>query len=322
MSTIGFQGRVAAVTGAGNGLGRDYALQLAARGAAVVVNDIGVGDDGVKTAETVAAQIRAAGGRAIACTDSVSTRAGADAIVAAAMDGFGRIDIVINNAGNQRNGRLEQMSDEDFTSVLDVHLTGAFMLSRAAYARMIEQRYGRILFTSSASGMFGHFIRANYNSAKTGVIGLMHTVALEGQTHGILANALMPMASSPGTRLGKVPEGTLLPQWAPKMPENAPDGALIGPGMSVGHVTPLVLYLVSERCTSTHAIWSALGGRYARVFIGVTQGWLGPQDRPATPEEIESNLARIEDRGGYDEPAYITEEVLSVIRHIKRERRQ
>jgi len=315
VSKIDFTGRVAIVTGAGGGLGRDYALQLAARGAAVVVNDLGGATTGAGRdtgpADSVARAILESGGRAVANYDSVATRAGAEAIIAAAMERFGRIDILVNNAGNQRNGRIEQLSDEDFDAVLAVHLTGAFYVSQSAYKQMIRQRYGRLIFTSSASGLFGNYIRANYAAAKAGLIGLMHSFALEGAYADVCANALLPTAAS---RLGQAPAEAIRPEWQAFQPQNVAGIERIGAKIRAEYVTPLVLYLASERCTSTHGIWSATGGRYARAFVGVTRGWLGPPDRPATAEEIEAHLAQIEDRAGFTEPHTVAAELADVAR--------
>ena len=323
MSNIDFTGRVAIITGSGGGLGRQYALDLAARGASIVVNDIWAEPDGggrqVRIADKVVQEIQSAGGRAVATYDSVGTRAGADRLVQAAMDQFGRVDIVINNAGNQANNRFELMSDEDYEAVLAVHLKGAFYLTQTAYKQMMARQYGRVLFTSSSSGMLGHYIRTNYASAKAGLIGLMHSVSLEGARYGIMANALLPMAGGGSNRLGKVPPGTLWPEWEKRMPENQPEMSIVGPAMTLANVSPLVVYLVSEACKSTHAMYSTLGGRYARVFIGVTRGWLANSGRSATPEEVEAHFAEISDAATYEEYGFLTDEVLAVARRIKSE---
>ena len=206
MSDIDYSGKVAIVTGAGNGLGRDYALALAARGAAVVVNNRSHGDTSEPhSADLVVDQIRAAGGIAIANYEAVGTPAAARSLVTTALDNFAGIDIVINNAGNQANNRFEDLSEEDFEDVIEVHLNGAFHLSQLAYRIMMKQRYGRLLFTSSAASLFGLYLRANYAAAKAGLIGLMHSVALEGERYGILANALLPLATGTSGRLGKAP---------------------------------------------------------------------------------------------------------------------
>ena len=319
MNSIDFNGRVAIITGAGNGLGREYALRLAERGAAIVVNDIDRDTDEsgnpVRAADRVVKEIEDAGGQAAANHDPVGPRATADSLVASALDNFGRVDIVINNAGNQANNRFELMTDEEFESVLTVHLNGAFRLTQVAYRVMMQQKYGRILFISSSSGMLGHYIRSNYSSAKASLIGLMHSVSLEGQTHGILANALLPTAA--GSRLGKVPPGALLPEWESQMPENQPEMALIGASMTFANVAPMVLYLVSERCTKTHAMYSAAAGRYARVFVGVSKGWMAPKGHTPTPEEIEAHFAEVEDRTDYEVPGYLTDELLAIAARVK-----
>lgn len=302
MTEIDFTGRVAVVTGAGNGLGKAYALELAARGAKVVVNDLGGNAEGGGSSRTcadeVVAEITGAGGEAIASYQSVATREGGEAIIESAMDTWGRVDIVINNAGNQRNNRFEEMTDEEFDAVINVHLKGAFYVSQPAYRAMMKQRYGRFVFTSSSSGMFGNYIRTNYASAKAGLVGMMHSVAMEGKRYGILANALLPVAAS---RLGQAPAGSLHPEWQEDDPRTKPGIELVGPKMVADHVVPMTVYLASERCTHTQRMWSAVGGRYASVFVGTTEGWLGPDDRPATAEEIADNLDRIEDRRVYAE---------------------
>ncbi len=320
---IEFNGRVAIVTGAGNGLGRDYALQLAARGAAVVVNDFGgttAGTQGGREpADAVVAQIVAAGGRAVANYASVASRTAGEELVDLALVRFGRVDIVVNNAGNQRNNRFELMTDAEFDAVLDVHLKGAFYLSQPAYKVMMQQGYGRFVFTSSASGLFGNYIRANYAAAKAGLVGLMHTVAIEGERYGIAANALLPLAAS---RLGQAPADALWPEWEAQDPRSNPEMALVAGALTPDYVTPLLLYLCSESCQSTHALWSAVAGRYARVFIGVTKGWLAPVGRPGTPEEIAAHVPEIDDREGFFEPLSVAEELRLVLKSYSRRAEQ
>ena len=289
MQEIRFEGRVAVVTGAGNGLGRRYALDLAARGAAVVVNDIGGRTDGRggsrEPADEVVARIQAAGGRAVASYDSVATRAGGQAIIDRAIEAFGRVDIVINNAGILRNARFEALTDEHIDAVLDTHLKGLFYVSQPAYRLMQAQGYGRFVFTSSGAGMFGNGWQANYGAAKAATTGLMQVLAIEGRRYGVLANALIPGAV---TRLNDDVDPELI----------AEAGRLAAPlmdRMTPGYVSPLVLYLASEQCTTSQTLYSAVGGRFALVFPGITQGWMSPLDRPATPEEVAGNLGAIED---------------------------
>jgi NAD(P)-dependent dehydrogenase (short-subunit alcohol dehydrogenase family) len=318
MQPISFEGRVAIVTGAGNGLGRDYAIELAKRGARVVVNDLGGSGAGQGqahiAADSVVDEIKAAGGRAVPNYDSVATRAGGENIVRTAMDAYGRVDIVINNAGFLRNNRFEELTDGQIDAILDVHLKGAFFVSQPAYRVMKAQKYGRFLFTASASAMYGHPWQANYAAAKGGLVGLSNVVALEGLRHGITSNALMPTANS---RLS----AEMSPGWmeATNVAETLPrvDFAYADPMLVAEFNTPLVLYLVSERCASTHGIYSSLGGRYARVFIGATDGWAKPDRKLAKPEEIAENWSAIEDRSRYHLPQSVYEEFLPAIERSK-----
>ena len=206
--TIDFSGRIVVVTGAGNGLGRVHALEFGRRGANVVVNDLGTSGTGEgassQDADAVVAEITSEGGTAVASHDSVATDAGCRAIADRAMRSFGRIDAVVHNAGILRNAMFEDLTDDDWSAVLVTHLTGQFFLSRAVWPIMREQQYGRLVFTSSSSGAFGRPFGANYAAAKAGVLGLCNALAIEGQEHGILANAILPsgltrMSASPAT---------------------------------------------------------------------------------------------------------------------------
>ncbi|WP_022981585.1 SDR family NAD(P)-dependent oxidoreductase [Ideonella sp. B508-1] len=316
--TIRYDGRVAVVTGGGNGLGRDYCLHLAQRGAKVVVNDLGGSGAGQgashAAADKVVDEIRAAGGEAVASHDSVATREGGAAVIEAAVKSFGRVDIVINNAGFLRNNRFEDLTDEQIDAVLGVHLKGAFYVTQPAYRVMKDQGYGRILFTASASGLFGHPWQANYAAAKAGLLGLMHVVSLEGERHGILANALLPTAH---TRLAaEMHEGWMEATNVSKFLGEI-DFATLAPNMGVEHNTPLALYLVSERCRSTHAAYSAVAGRYAHVFIGSADGWSNGVGRLATPEEVEAHWGEITDRGRYHLPHSVYEEFLPATERVK-----
>lgn len=314
MSDIRFDDRVAVVTGAGNGLGRDYALALAARGAAVVVNDLGGSGSGRgeshSAADVVVAEIKAAGGRAVASYDSVATRAGGAAIIEAAMDAFGRVDVVVNNAGFLRNKAFEDLTDDELDPIVDVHLKGAFYVSQPAYRIMKKQRYGRLLFTASASGAFGSPLQSNYGAAKAGLIGLTHCVALEGEEHGILANALLPMSHS---RLAQ----EMSEEWAVKA-RLSPDAAMVGMRGTPPYVTPLVLYLTSERCTATRHVYSALAGRYARAYVGVGAGWAIPTEAAPSPEDIERHFAEIGSPEGTYVPHSVTDEFTPVLEQLKR----
>lgn len=255
MSELRFDDRVAVVTGGGRGLGREYALLLAARGAKVVVNDIGgslsgEGED-VGPAQRVVDEIRAAGGEAVASTDSVATSAGGESIIASALDHFGRVDVLIHNAGNVRRGSVGEMSYEDFDAVLDVHLRGAFHVVRPAFPRMCAQGYGRVVLTSSIGGLYGNHGVANYAAAKAGVIGLTNVVALEGAAEGVVCNAIVPGAVT------RMAEGLDTSQYPPMEP---------------GLVAPTVGWLAHESCSVTGEMFVAIAGRIARAFIAETPG--------------------------------------------------
>ena len=198
MSDVSFENRVAVITGAGGGLGKTYALELAKRGAKVVVNDLGGGADGTGSspmADAVVEEIKAAGGEAVANYDSVATPEGGEAIIKTALDSFGRIDVVVNNAGILRDKSFTKLPPEDLAIVLDVHLKGAFFVSQPAFRAMKEQKYGRFVFTASAAGIFGNFGQANYGAAKMGLVGLSNVLALEGKKSNIKSNVIAPITT-------------------------------------------------------------------------------------------------------------------------------
>jgi NAD(P)-dependent dehydrogenase (short-subunit alcohol dehydrogenase family) len=255
MTVARFDDRVAVVTGAGRGLGRAYAQLLAARGAKVVVNDVGGGLDGdgvdAGPAEQVVGEIVAAGGEAVACSASVATREGGEAIVATAVEHYGGIDVLVHNAGNVRRGSLKEMSYEDFDAVLDVHLRGAFHVVRPAFPLMCEAGYGRIVLTSSIGGMYGNGGVANYASAKAGVIGLSNVVALEGAAEGVKCNVIVPAAVT-------------------RMAEGIDTSAY--PPMGAELVAPVVGWLAHESCSVTGELFIALAGRVARAVIAESPG--------------------------------------------------
>ena len=255
MSELRFDDRVAVITGAGRGLGRAYAELLAAKGAKVVVNDIGGslkgdGPDAGPAEEAVEA-IKATGGEAMACTDSVATPEGGRAIIEAAMEAYGRIDILIHNAGNVRRAPLSEMSDEDFNAVLDVHLRGAFHVVRPAFPLMQKAGYGRIVLTSSDVGLYGNTDTVNYSVSKSGTLGLVNVAAIEGAAHGVKANAILPAA------ITRMAEGVDTSAFPPMPPER---------------VAPSVGWLAHETCSITGEYLLSVGGRIARAYVAETRG--------------------------------------------------
>ena len=300
MSDIRFDGRVAVITGAGGGLGKTYALELAKRGAAVVVNDLGGKTDGTgggqSMADATVKEIIEAGGKAVANYDSVATPEGGKAITQTALDNFGKVDIVINNAGILRDKSFLKLEPKDLEAVLDVHLKGAFYVTQPAFAVMKENGYGRIVMASSGAGIFGNFGQTNYGAAKMGLVGLMNVLAVEGAKYNIKVNAIAPVAK---TRL----LGDLL----------GPMGDAITPE----YVTPLVTYLVSERCELTHEIFDVGGGRYARIFVGMAKGWTAPKGGVPSAEDILDHIDVIRDQKGYIVPESIIDETKALGEAIK-----
>ncbi len=302
-----FDGKAVVITGAGGGLGRTYALEIAARGGAVVVNDLGgsLAGEGASTsaADGVVAEIVAAGGTAVASHDDVASPEGARNIVSVATDTFGRLDAVIANAGNMRSGEIEALTLDDLNSLLAVHVGGSFNIAQAAWPVLKAQGGGRIVFTASSSGIFGLAKLAAYGAAKGGVMGLMHVLSEEGAPHGILCNAVMPNAAS---RMAAGSDGLL---------DGADWARPLFPAFYPPFTAGLVAYLAHQSCTSTHAIYSALGGRIARVFLGATKGWVGPTDAPPSAEDVAAHFETICDEGlGYRIPANALDEFRIVAR--------
>ena len=283
-NAIHFDDQAAIVTGAGGGLGRAYAHLLAARGAKVVVNDPGGDVHGSGSdpspADSVVAEIQAAGGEAVASYDSVATPEGGAAIVATAMESFGRVDAVIHNAGILRDRSFLKLESEDLELVLNVHLKGAFFVGQPAFRVMKGQGYGRIVFTTSASGLFGTFGQSNYGAAKTGLLGLMRVLSVEGAAHGIQINCVAPSAR---TRMTEELLGPLSEQLDPR------------------HVAPLVAFLCSRQCDCTSEVFSAGGGRFARVFLGLTRGWYSGGD-VCTVEQLADHMGAIMASEGFTVP--------------------
>ena len=303
-SEIRLDGQVAVVTGAGHGLGRSYALALAGRGAAVMCNDL-LGDAAAATAQRIADQ----GGRACAESSSVATPEGGESIVAAAVDTFGSIDIVVNNAGQLRNAAFDEMSVKDFRDVLDTHLFGSFHVTQPAFRHMKSAGYGRIVFTSSAA-TWGFPWQVNYATAKAGILGLCNTVALEGERFGIKANAIMPMALTGMGERGR-------PDYSPEDGRELADAlGPLAPNMKVENVAPFVVYLASRRCAHNHAVFSVGCGHVARVFLGATRGWYAPGLAGYTPEDVEANLDVVTDLTEFGVPATMSDEARYISRNL------
>ncbi|MGB3321390.1 MAG: SDR family NAD(P)-dependent oxidoreductase [Mycolicibacterium fortuitum] len=275
MSTLRFDERVAVITGAGRGLGREYALLLASRGAKVVVNDPGgslTGDGSdAAPAQQVVDEITTAGGEAIAVTDSVATAEGGQAIIDKAVERFGRIDILIHNAGTVRRGSLKELTYNDFEAVLDVHLRGAFHVVRPAFPLMCEAGYGRVVLTSSIGGLYGNHEVANYAAAKAGILGLCNVVALEGAAEGVLCNAIVPGAV---TRMAEGLDTSAYPPMGPDL------------------VAPAVGWLAHEICSVTGEYFVAIAGRLARAAVVESPGVYQPS---WSMEQVGEQMTRIRD---------------------------
>jgi NAD(P)-dependent dehydrogenase (short-subunit alcohol dehydrogenase family) len=294
---IRFDGRVAIVTGAGGGLGRGYALELARRGANVVVNDLGVVVDGTcgspGMAQSVVDEITGAGGKAVANHDSVADRAGAQRMVDEAVSRFGSVDILVNNAGILRDKTFAKMELDDFESVVDVHLMGSVNVTRAAFPLMKERGYGRVVLTTSSSGLYGNFGQSNYGAAKLGLVGFMNTLKLEGAKYGIRVNAVAPTAAT------RMTDGL----WP----------SVVGDALAPEFVVPAAIYLCSEDAPTGHII-EAGGSYFARVAIVEARGAvLGPR---ATAEDVAARYEEIADLSGAQTFADGSEVVTNILKAV------
>jgi NAD(P)-dependent dehydrogenase (short-subunit alcohol dehydrogenase family) len=273
----GLDGRVVIITGAGGGLGREYALLLAREGARVVVNDLGGARDGSGAgqamADTVVEEIRQLGGMALANYDNIATEDGAQALVDATLEEFGTLDGVVNNAGILRDGAFHKMTSANWDAVLKVHLYGGFYVTRAAWNHLREKRFGRIVMATSTSGLFGNFGQANYGAAKLGLIGLINTLAIEGAKYNILVNAVAPMAATRMTV--DVAPTELLDKLPP------------------AQVAPVVGYLMSEQCTDTASVYVVGGGNVQRVAQFQNKGVSFSE--PPTVDELTARWSEISD---------------------------
>jgi len=287
------------VTGAGRGIGRAHALLLAERGARVAVNDLGGSMEGVgedtEPASRVASEIVAAGGTAIADTSDVATATGAQALVESAVERWGRLDIVVNNAGIIRWAGFPDADSDNLMSHFAVHVGGSFNTARASWPHMVERGYGRIIMTTS-TGMFGLPNNVSYATAKAGVVGLTRSLSTAGAAHGIKVNAIAPAAM---TRMAGAPEGERDPQMSPSL------------------VAPIVALLAHETCPVSGEIYAAGGGRFARIFIASTRGYVDTASEAPTIEDVAEHWTTINDESGYDVPEDLTAWSAAFMRHLR-----
>ncbi|MDW7740130.1 MAG: SDR family oxidoreductase [Bacillota bacterium] len=297
MEEIRFDGKVAVITGAGGGLGKAYALLLASRGAKVVVNDLGGTFDGsgsdTTPAQMVVNEIKSAGGEAVANYDSVAEWESAQNIIETAIDKYGRLDILINNAGILRDKSLLKMEMEDYRKIMSVHLDGTFYCTKAAFAGMKDQTYGRIVSTASAAGLYGNFGQVNYGAAKMGIAGMMNCVAQEGARYNIKANTIVPTA---GTRL----TFTVMPE------------EVIGK-VKPDYVAPIVAWLCSEKCEESGKMFSAGGGYFSRAAIVEGPGVVFNPEKAITIEMIVDKFDEIKNLEGGSEFASAMEQAGTVL---------
>lgn len=304
---IDFAKQVAIVTGAGRGLGRLFALELARRGAAVVVNDLGGSMHGhgadASVADQVVAEIEQVGGKAVASHRSVDSPEGGEAIVRAATERFGRLDVVVSNAGIFNSIAFDALTPDDWRRMLSVHLDGGFYLSQPAFRVMKAQGYGRFVFMASSAGFFGQPMEAHYAAAKTGLLGLTNVIALEGEPYGIRANSVLPFG------------------FSRMVTETVPDPEYLRTSQFINSikpelVVPLVAYLASKACSVTHHNYSACAGRYARAFVGLSHGWVAPQGATPTADDIAAHIEALSATTPFTVPTSIFDEVLGVCERL------
>jgi NAD(P)-dependent dehydrogenase (short-subunit alcohol dehydrogenase family) len=313
--SIDFAGQAVIVTGAGRGLGRLYAIDLASRGAQVVVNDIGtsMGGEGsdASVADAVVAEIGSAGGTAVASHASVDSSDGAASIIEAALDAFGRIDAVVSNAGIYEMVPFDELSVEQWRRMLQVHLDGAFYLCQPAFRVMKAQGYGRLVLVASNIGAFGQEHAVHYGAAKGGILGLTNGLANEGAPHGILANAVLPVGR---TRMMTDSISDQREQAAAFGMDQVLDAFFAE--TTPERVVPLVTFLASRQCELSHQFISAVAGRYARAFTGLGAGWIADRSSNVTAEDIRDHLSDVTGTDGFTVPLSVSDEIVAVLQQL------
>lgn len=301
-NSIGFEGQAVIITGGGSGLGECYAREFARRGASVVVNDLPV-KSGDSPANSVVAELVSSGARAVASLNDVATASGAEATVADALAAFGRVDAMVSNAGVLADGDLGDLSAEDWRRVVEVNLTAHFLVTSAVWPTMVRQGGGRIVLTSSGSGLFGNRGQINYSSAKAGVMGLARSAALEGADHAIVVNAFAPLAFTPMAKPG-------VARPSSRVPARAIVGAELFDTFAAQDVAALVLLLAHERCPGTGATFTSAGGRVREVLIAESEGW----GRPGTsPEELLDRWDDVREKRGLGWPTSLQDSLLDLV---------
>ena len=303
---IEFKDQVAIVTGAGRGLGRLFAIDLARRGASVVVNDLGGSMHGqgsdASVADLVVEEIKRAGGAAVASHHSVDSPEGGEAIVRTATETFGRLDVVVSNAGIFNTIAFDDLTPSDWRRMLSVHLDGGFYLSQPAFRAMKAQGYGRFVFIASSAGFFGQPLEAHYAAAKTGLLGLTNVIALEGEPYGIRANSVLPFG------------------FSRMVTETVPDEEYLRTSQFINSikpelVVPLVVFLASKACGVTHHNYSACAGRFARAFVGLSHGWVAERGTPSA-DDIAAHIDEISATKSFTVPTSIYDEVFRVCERL------